>query len=152
MTDTEWMRLALIEAKKAAALDEVPIGALVVHGNEQIAAAHNRVETLNDPTAHAEIIVIRQAVDILQTKWLDGCTLYTTLEPCAMCAGAIVLARLERVVFGAHDRKHGACGSLENLVQDARRNHRVLLMPGVLAAESQQLLSKFFKLKRTAKT
>src|SRR5712691_5349530 len=112
-----FMREALRQAKKAFEADEVPIGAVIVHENRIIAKAHNQVETLKDPTAHAEMIALTQATSYLSSKWLQDCTMYVTIEPCSMCAGALVLARMKRLCFGASDEKTGACGSIFNLVQ-----------------------------------
>jgi tRNA(adenine34) deaminase len=148
MGDETFMRLALKEAEAAAAEDEVPVGCVIARGGKVIARAHNQRETLKDPTAHAEMIAITQAAEAVGDWRLEGCDLYVTLEPCAMCAGAIVLARLARVVFGASDPKAGACGSLMNLVQDARLNHRVILAPGVLAEPCGGILSGYFRGKR----
>ncbi len=144
------MALALEEARAARALDEVPVGAVVVHADAVIAAGHNLTQTANDPSAHAEMVAIRRAAERLGHWRLLDCTLYVTLEPCAMCAGAIVLARVPRVVYGAADPKAGMCGSLENLLQDPRLNHRASLTAGVLAAESAHLLREFFRERRAA--
>jgi len=138
------MRVALQEAKAAAQKGEVPVGAVVMRGDEIVAQAHNRIIQNNDPTAHAELLVIRLATQALNTRWLSDCALYVTLEPCAMCAGAMVLARLENLVFGAFDSKTGACGSLRNIVADPRLNHRMDVTSGVLEAECGQLLKGFF--------
>ena len=127
---------------------EVPVGAVVVHEDAVLAEAHNRTLELADPTAHAELIAIRAAARRLGDWRLSNCTLYTTLEPCAQCAGAIVLARVTRLVVGARDPKSGMAGSLENLVQDRRLNHRVELVAGVLAQESSELLRGFFRDRR----
>src|SRR3990167_3732749 len=143
-----FMRLALQEAEAALAEDEVPIGAVIVREGRVIASAHNQREQLHDPTAHAEMIAITQAAQALGSWRLDGCTLYVTLEPCAMCAGAIVLARIPRVVYGAADPKAGMAGSLGNLLQDPRLNHRCAVTPGVLAEASAELLRAFFRERR----
>ncbi|NLE64344.1 MAG: tRNA adenosine(34) deaminase TadA [Elusimicrobia bacterium] len=143
-----FMREALREAKKAAGADEVPVGAVIVHGREIIARAHNQVETLKDPTAHAEMIAITQATNFLQVKWLQDCVMYVTIEPCSMCAGALVLSRIDKVVFGARDPKTGACGSLFDIVGDKRLNHRPEVEEGVLAEECGALVSAFFRKKR----
>lgn len=127
---------------------DVPIGAVVVHGEERVAAAGNRREADRDPTAHAEILALREAAVKLGSWRLEGCTLYVTLEPCAMCAGAIVLARVDRLVFGAVDPKAGFAGSLGNLVEDGRLNHRVELVAGVRAGESAEILRAFFRDRR----
>jgi tRNA(adenine34) deaminase len=142
------MRLALREAEAAAAEDEVPIGAVILRGGQVIASAHNQREQLRDPTAHAEMIAITQAAGVLGDWRLEGCTLYVTLEPCPMCAGAIVLARIPRVVYGAADPKAGAAQSLFQLLDDARLNHRAEVTAGVLAEECGALLTRFFEQKR----
>lgn len=143
------MQLALEEAGQAAVRGEVPIGAVIVSDETLVARAHNLVETNQDPTAHAEMVAIRIAADVLQVKWLSNCTIYVTLEPCPMCAGAIILARFDRLVFGAPDPKNGACGSLENLVQDPRRNHQTAVRSGVLIEPSRRMLQEFFRKKRS---
>jgi len=142
------MRAALKQAVAAFEAEEVPVGAVVVKGGRVIGRGHNRREALHDPTAHAEMLAITAAAELLQSWRLDGCSLYVTLEPCPMCAGAIVNARLSRLVLGADDPKAGACGTLFNLVQDARLNHRVELVRGVLADEAGGLLKEFFRLRR----
>ena len=139
------MRLALAEAHAALELDEVPVGAIIVQHDRVIAAAHNQREMLHDPTAHAEMIAITQAAESLGDWRLEDCTLYVTLEPCPMCAGAIVQARIPRLVFGAMDPKAGACGSVLNFTNERRLNHSVEVLGGVLAEESEQLLKQFFK-------
>lgn len=146
--DGEWMGLALAQARLARDLGEVPVGAVIVRGGEVIGRGHNLTATTNDPSAHAEMVAIRQAADSLGHWRLLDCILYVTLEPCTMCAGAIVLARVPRLVFGAFDPKTGMCGSLGNLVQDARLNHRVQLTTGVRAKESAELLRDFFRARR----
>jgi tRNA(adenine34) deaminase len=153
--DGHYMRLALQEAAAAAAEDEVPIGAVIVRKNpdgsrQVIAAAHNQREQLHDPTAHAEMIAITQAAGVLGDWRLEGCTLYVTLEPCPMCAGAIVLARITRVVYGATDPKAGAAHTLYNLLTDPRLNHRAEVTPAVLAPECGAILTNFFDGKRRA--
>ena len=142
------MQQALDLARAAAAADEVPIGAIVVRDDKLIATGSNANRHGPDPLAHAEMLAIRAAAEALGSRYLTDCSLYVTLEPCAMCAGAIVLARLDRLVFGASDPKAGACGSLYNIPQDSRLNHCVEVTPGVLAAQSSQLLSDFFKSQR----
>jgi len=142
------MRRALELASRCAEHGDVPIGAVVVRDDQLIGAAGNERELRGDPTAHAEILAVRHAAAAAESWRLDGCTLYVTLEPCAMCAGAIVLARLDRVVFGAADPKAGFAGSLGNLVQDPRLNHEAALVPGVLADESGDLLRGFFQARR----
>jgi tRNA(adenine34) deaminase len=146
--DSAWMRVALEEAARAEALGEVPVGAVIVKGREEVARGHNLTHTSNDPSAHAEMIAIRRAAERIGHWRLLECTLYVTLEPCAMCSGAIVLARIPRLVYGAVDPKAGMCGSLENLVQDPRLNHRVELIPGVLAEECGSVLRDFFRARR----
>jgi tRNA(adenine34) deaminase len=143
-----WMRLALEEARAAAAEDEVPVGAIVVAGGRVIGSGHNQREQLADPTAHAEMIAITQAAASLGSWRLEGCTLYVTLEPCPMCAGAILQARLPAVVWGAADPKAGAAETLYRLFEDARLNHRVTHVGHVLADECGGILTEFFRLKR----
>ena len=142
--DLHWMRQALELAAEAARQGEVPVGALVVRDGRSIGRGVNGLESFQDPTAHAEMQAIRQAAAALGTRRLLDAVLYVTLEPCAMCAGAVVLARIPRLVFGAFDPKAGACGSLRNLVQDPHLNHRCSLTGGVLADESAELLKEFF--------
>ena len=144
------MRAALREAEEAARRDEVPVGAVVVHGGKIIGRGHNQREMLKDPTAHAEMIAITQAAAALEGWRLEETTLYVTLEPCLMCAGAIVNARIPRVVFGAADPKAGACGTLYQVGLDPRLNHRFETTAGVLAAECAALLQEFFAKKRGA--
>lgn len=144
-----FMRLALDEAAAAAEADEVPVGAVITHHGRVVAAAHNLRETLHDPTAHAEMLAITQAAEALQSWRLDGCTLYVTLEPCTMCAGALVLARISTVVFGAADPKAGACVSLYEILSDSRLNHRAELIGRVLETECGDLLRDFFRRKRS---
>ena len=146
--DVRWMKLALDEAARAFEKDEVPVGAVVVRDKRVIGRGHNQVESLHDPTAHAEIIAIGAAGSFLSSWRLEGATIYVTLEPCAMCAGAIVLARLERLVFAATDPKAGACGSALNVVDVPGLNHRVIVHSGVLAEEAGALLKEFFEKKR----
>ena len=149
--DKMFMREALRQAQKAHEADEVPIGAVIVHQYKIIARAHNQVETLKDPTAHAEMIVITQATSALSAKWLQECALYVTIEPCSMCAGALVLARLGRLCFGAEEPKTGACGSVMDIVRHQKLNHRVEVLGGVLAGECGALVSDFFEKKRKLK-
>ncbi len=146
--DEMFMQEALREAKKAAELDEVPIGAVVVCQNKIIARAHNQVETLKDPTAHAEMIAVTSATNYLGSKWLQECRLYVTIEPCSMCAGALVLARLGSVCFGSWDPKAGACGSILNIANHKALNHRLDIKSDVLSEQCSVLLSEFFKKKR----
>lgn len=142
------MREALKQAKEAYVQDEVPVGAVIVFEDQIIAKAHNQVEALKDPTAHAEMIAITQAASTLSCKWLYGCTMYVTVEPCSMCAGALVLSRIQKVVFGAEDPKTGACGSVLNIIKNSRLNHQINIQNGVLAEECGQLMHNFFKQKR----
>jgi tRNA(adenine34) deaminase len=135
---------ALAEARRAAGIGEVPIGAVIVRQGEVIGRGHNRRETDGDPLAHAELLAIREAALRLPGWRLEGCTMYVTLEPCAMCAGALVNSRVERLVYGAPDPKAGFCGTLGNLVQDPRLNHRFEVTAGVLEGESAALLRGFF--------
>jgi tRNA(adenine34) deaminase len=144
MDEREIMRLAIAEAERAGALGEVPIGAVVVRDAEVIGRGHNRREIDGDPLAHAEILALRQAAAATEGWRLVGCTLYVTLEPCAMCAGALVNARVDRLVYGAADPKGGYCGTLGDLVRDPRLNHRLEVVAGVLADECGALLSGFF--------
>ena len=142
--DERLMRLALEQAERARADGDVPIGAVVARGGEVLARAGNARERDQDPTAHAEILSLRQAAGALGSWHLEGCALYVTLEPCAMCSGAIVLARIDRIVFGAADPKAGFAGSLGDLVRDPRLNHRVEVTGGVLGQECGELLRSFF--------
>ena len=134
------MSLALLQARRAYGLGEVPVGAVIVRGDRVISKGHNLTGSENDPTAHAEVIAIRRAAQKLKDWRLVDCTLYTTLEPCSMCAGALVLSRIERLVFGATDPKSGMVGSLGNLVCDERLNHRMEVTSGILEQESSELL------------
>ena len=143
------MRMALQQAAQALAEDEVPIGAIIVRDATVIAAAHNQREQLHDPTAHAEMIAITQAAAALQDWRLEGCTLYVTLEPCPMCAGAILQARIPMVVFGATDPKAGAVETLYQLLTDSRLNHQVDVLGGVCAAECGEILTRFFRHQRS---
>lgn len=145
-----WMRLALAEAQRAGDAGDVPIGAVVVRGDAVVGRGHNQVERLADPTAHAEMLALSAACQTLGAKFLDGCTLYVTLEPCPMCAGALVLARLERLVFGAFDVKAGAASSLYHIPQDTRLNHAVETISGVEAEASAALLQDFFRARRAS--
>ena len=149
--DEGWMRLALEEARAAEALGEVPVGAVIVRDGELVARGHNLTHTDQDPSAHAEMVAIRRAAEAVGHWRLLDCTLYVTLEPCAMCSGAIVLARIPRLVYAAADPKAGMSGSLENLVQYPKLNHRVELTTGVLAAEAGDLLRAFFRARRRSK-
>jgi len=147
--DTYWISKALELASSARDRDEVPIGAIVVRDGEQIGAGTNHIERQGDPTAHAEMLAIQAATKVVESRRLLESTLYVTLEPCAMCAGAVVLARIPRLVFGAYDPKAGACGSLRNVVQDQRLNHRCEVIGGLLADTSADLLRDFFAALRT---
>jgi len=146
--DRRWMSLALDEAKAARDAGEVPVGAVIVRGAELLAKAGNRTLRDRDPTSHAESIVIRAAAAELDSWRLEGCSLYVTLEPCAMCAGAIVLARLDRVVFGAWDDKAGMAGSVADLLRHPRLNHRPQVLAGVLGDACGELLTDFFRARR----
>lgn len=142
--DQLWMKEALKEAKKAFQKKEVPIGAVIVHQNKVIGRGHNQVESLNDPTAHAEILAIGAASNYLNSWRLSGASIYVTIEPCIMCAGAIVLTRIHKLFFGAFDPKKGGCGSLYNLLQDKRLNHQVEIVTNVLEKDCMGLLNQFF--------
>jgi tRNA(adenine34) deaminase len=144
------MQRALEQARRAQQVGEVPVGAVVVRDGEEIAVGHNLTHTLQDPSAHAEMVAIRRAAQHTGHWRLLDCTLFVTLEPCGMCAGAIVLARIPRLVYGAPDPKAGMCGSLANLVQDPRLNHRVELATGILEAECGEVLRAFFRSRRAA--
>ncbi len=143
-----FMLEAIKQAKMAFAADEVPVGAVIVFENKIIARAHNQVEMLKDPTAHAEMISITQATNYLSSKWLQECTMYVTIEPCSMCAGALVLSRIKYVYFGASDSKTGACGSVLNIVQNNDLNHSIDVEKGLLENECGSLMSEFFQKKR----
>lgn len=143
-----FMREALIEAQKAFQLDEVPIGAVVVKNGEIIGRGHNLRERRKDPTLHAEIIAIRQAAETLGGWRLSGCDLYVTIEPCPMCAGAILQARIDRLIFGARDPKAGCAGSLYNLLEDARFNHRTEVTEGILKDSCSLIIKEYFRQKR----
>lgn len=143
-----WMRVALKEAERAFEAGEIPVGAVVVRRSEIVGRGRNMTERLRDPTAHAELIAVTAACETTGDKYLTDCTLYVTLEPCPMCAGGIVWAKVPRLVFGAFDDKAGACGTLFNLVQDRRLNHRCDVVSGVMADESAALLRAFFARRR----
>lgn len=143
-----WMRLALDEARAAFDEGEVPVGAIILHEGRIIAAAHNQREALNDPTAHAEMIAITQAAEQLGSWRLLDCTLYVTLEPCPMCAGAIIQARIPTVVYGTTDLKAGACHSLYQITQDSRLNHQAAVLGGVLMDDCRLILQDFFAQQR----
>ncbi len=142
------MKLAIQQAQIAEENGDVPIGAVIVYKNQIIGKAYNQREQLNDPTAHAEIIALTQAAAARQSWRLNGCTIYVTLEPCPMCAGALVLSRMDRLVYGCNDPKTGACGSLYNIVQDERLNHRLEVTSGVLQEQCRRQLQEFFAKRR----
>jgi tRNA(adenine34) deaminase len=146
--DQYYMSEALKEAQKAFDRDEVPVGAVIVHEGRVIGRAHNQIKLLKDPTAHAEMIALTQAASYLKNERLINTTVYVTIEPCSMCAGALVLARVKRLVFGAIDPKTGACGSVVNIADNKKLNHRVNIDKGVLENECAWLLKEFFKKKR----
>ena len=148
MSDQAGIQAALVEAGRAAGRNEVPVGAVVMREGRVIAAAHNETEQRHDPTAHAELLVIQRATSALGTDRLTDATLYVTLEPCAQCAGAIVLAKVGRLVFGAYDDKAGMCGSVGDIVRHPRLNHRVEVQGGVLETECAALLLDFFQQRR----
>jgi len=147
--DEKYMAEALKEAQEAFEADDVPVGAIIVYKGKIIGRAHNQIKLLKDPTAHAEMIAITQAANYLQNERLIGATIYTTIEPCPMCAGALVLARVKRLVYGAKDPKAGASGSVLNITANKRLNHRISVTSGVLKEECAALLKKFFKQART---
>jgi tRNA(adenine34) deaminase len=146
--DERFMTQALNDAHKAYQDDEVPVGCVIVHDGLIIGRGYNRTEGLQDSTAHAEILAITAASEHLQTWRLSGCTVYSTLEPCAMCAGALVLARVDRLVFGARDPKFGACGSIFNIIHEPRLNHQIALSMGVLEDDCAKIMQDFFRKKR----
>jgi len=147
----KWMQVAFEEASEAAAMGEVPVGAVLVFENRLVARAHNLRESAQDPLAHAEILALRAAAKELGRWRLTGCTLVVTLEPCCMCAGAIVNSRIDRLIFGAKDAKAGAAGSLYNIVADDRLNHCVKVVDGVCQERASSMLSQFFAQRRLAK-
>jgi len=142
------MREALKEAARAFENDEVPVGAVIVHKGEIIGRAHNQIKTLKDPTAHAEMIAITQAANFLQSERLVDCTMYSTLEPCSMCAGAMVLSRIKNLIYAAKDPKTGAHESVFKILDNRKLNHKVKVKKGVLENESSSLIKEFFKIKR----
>ena len=142
------MQEALKEAGKAVLDDEVPVGAVIVHQGAVIARGYNQIERLKDPTAHAEMLALTSATNYLGAKWLNGASVYVTIEPCSMCAGAMVLARVKDIYFGAQDPKTGACGSVFNIADSKKLNHRIKVKGGILAKECGELLSEFFKRRR----
>jgi tRNA(adenine34) deaminase len=145
------MKFALKESEKAYDSGEVPVGCIIVFENRIIAKGYNQVETLSDPTAHAEMLALTSAFDTLGTKILKGCSMYVTLEPCSMCAGAVILSKLENLYFGAYDNKTGACGSVLNITNSSFLNHQVNVYGGVLDAECGGILKSFFEMKRLPK-
>ena len=152
MTQNEqWMKQALREAEKAYEQGEVPVGAVVVREGKIIGRGYNQIELLQDPTAHAEMIALTAAANHLKSRRLEQCTLYVTLEPCPMCAGAVVLSRIPTLVFGAYDPKAGACGTLMNIPEDKRLNHNPHIIAGVCDRESEELLKGFFGRVRSVK-
>ena len=146
---TKWMRLALREAEQAFDIKEVPVGAVIMKGSHLIGRGHNQMELLTDPTAHAEIIAITAAASFLEDWRLEECTLYVTKEPCAMCAGAIINSRLEKVVFGCYDEKEGCCGSLYQLCRDPRFKHQLTVKGGIMEDPCTLMIQEFFKKQRT---
>ena len=150
--DERFMRTVIEAARIAEDNGDIPIGAVIVLENNIIAKAYNQREQLADPTAHAEIIALTQAAAALENWHLNGCTMYVTLEPCPMCAGALVLSRMDRLVYGCDDPKSGACGSLYNIVADERLNHRLEVTSGVLAEQCREQLQNFFQQRRDEKT
>lgn len=146
--DRKWMQKAFREAERAFDADEVPVGAVIVHDGRVVGRGHNLVEQLGDPTAHAEIMAVTAACDTLGRKFLHDCTLYVTLEPCPMCAGALVHARLKRLVFGAYDEKAGAVDTLYRIGQDERLNHQIEVIGGLESDRASSMLQAFFRKKR----
>ena len=146
------MQEALNEAGKAFAEDEVPVGAVIVYKGKIIARGHNQVERLKDPTAHAEMLTLTSATNYLGNKWLSEASIYVTIEPCSMCVGALVLARIRNLYFGAKDPKTGACGSIVNIANHKKLNHRIKFKSGILKEECSSLLKEFFKKKRAKRT
>lgn len=144
----KYMSLALKMAEAAFKEDEVPVGAVVVNGSKVIASGYNQVERLKDPTAHAEMIALTSAANLLGTKWLNEASVYVTIEPCSMCAGALVLARVKSIYFGAKDPKAGACGSIVNIANHKSLNHRIKVFGGIMEEECSCLLREFFKKRR----
>jgi tRNA(adenine34) deaminase len=146
--DERYMLEAVKEAARAAEEGEVPVGAVIVKDGQIVARAHNRIEAARRSSAHAEMLALEAAEEALGAKWLTGATMYVTLEPCSMCAGAMVLARISRLVIGADDPKTGACGSLYNIAGDGKLNHRIEITRGVMAGECSALLKEFFRSRR----
>lgn len=151
MTEQDYMREALAEARKAYAMGEIPIGAVLVHEGQIISRHHNRREIDHDATAHAEMLVIREACELLSRWRLTGCSLYVTIEPCPMCAGAIINSRLDKVVYGSSDYKGGAVESLFNVLSHPGLNHEPVVVAGVLSDECSQIMKDFFKERRAAR-
>jgi tRNA(adenine34) deaminase len=149
ITDQQAMEEALVEARSAAQAGEVPIGAVIVRDGEIVARGQNRVLRDNDPTAHAEIVALREAARTLGNYRLNGCSLFVTLEPCAMCAGAMIHARLDRLLFAADDPKAGACGSVLSVLNHPQLNHQMLVERGIMADEAAELLRSFFRERRS---
>ena len=149
-TDIDWMKLALEEATAAAAEGEIPVGAVVISDGEIVGRGNNRNSREDDPTAHAEIVALRDAATRIANHRIPGCTLYSTIEPCAMCAGAMVHARIKRLVYGADDPKAGAAGSVLEVINHPRLNHKIEVTNGVLGADCAELLRKFFQKRRKA--
>jgi tRNA(adenine34) deaminase len=152
MNDDFFMKEALREAQKAYEKGEVPVGAVAVYKNQIIGRGHNQTEQLQDPTAHAEILAITAAANALSSWRLNDVEMYTTIEPCTMCAGALVLARVKRIIFGARDEKFGGCGSVFNIVSEKRLNHQIEITAGVMENEAASLMISFFKKKRNKDT
>ena len=146
--DEIYMSEAVKEARKASQEDEVPVGCVIVYGGKIIARAYNQVERLRDPTAHAEMIALTSATNYLNSKWLSQASIYVTIEPCSMCAGALILSRIKNLFYGAKDPKTGACGSVTNIINNKRLNHRIKIKKGILEKECSALLKEFFKKKR----
>ncbi|WP_199609417.1 tRNA adenosine(34) deaminase TadA [Flocculibacter collagenilyticus] len=151
MTDEDWMRLAIKAANQAGAISEIPVGAIVVHNEKVIGTGWNKPITTHDPSAHAEMIAVRQAAKYLENYRMIDCTLYVTLEPCPMCAGLLVHSRIKRLVFGASDYKTGCAGSIMNLVAHPSLNHQIEVEHGVLQSECSSMISDFFKRRRAEK-
>ena len=143
-----YMKYALAEARKAFDEDEVPVGAVIVHEGQIIARAHNQIKTLKDPTAHAEMVAITQAASYLKNERLNGCALYVTIEPCSMCVGASILARIDAIVYGAEDTKTGACGSAIDLAKPGLFNHTIEVIRGILEDECRSIIQEFFLARR----
>ncbi len=146
--DVFFMSAALEEAEAALFHDDVPVGAVIVLNGEVIGKAHNKIELLKDATAHAEMLAIREAVKNTGSKWLQGAEVYVTLEPCVMCAGALVMVRVSKIIYGAGDEKFGGCGSIFDIADDFRLNHRIKVIHGIMKEKSAALLKRFFSGKR----